>query len=207
MAGALGADLPVSEPVGTMIVDVGAGVTEAALVSLGSVVASSVVRQGSGEIDVAIKNMLRRDYGMIVTNQTSEEIKFALAHVGGDNQMMIEARGEMLIDGSVITAILEREEVQPVVEDHLAVCSEAVRNTLVQAPPELAQDIIANGIYLIGGGAMLGGLAEYVGSEFSLPVHVPPEPERVVVRGAAKCLEAMGQLSSLFVGEGVERLS
>jgi len=204
MAAALGADLPVHEPIGTMILDVGAGVIEAALISLGSVVASSSVRSGSGDVDVDIRSLLKRDYGMVVSDRTSEDIKLALAHAGGREQFMIEARGQVILDGSTITAILERDEVQSVVHRHVEVCSEAVRATLVQAPPELAQDVITNGIHLVGGGAQLDGLAEHLSERFKIPVHLVDEPERVVVRGAGKCLEAMDRLRSLFVGESAQ---
>ncbi len=199
MAAALGTDLPIHEPVGTMIVDVGAGITEAALLSLGSIVASSGVRSGSADVDIAIKNVLRRDYGIVITAHTAEEIKLAISDVPSEEQVMIEARGHATVDGATVTAILEREEVQNILDDYVAASIDAVRATLVQAPPELGQDIILRGVHLAGGGAMLGGLARRLSEEFVLPVHVMPDASRAAVRGAGKCLEAPDTLRDLFL--------
>jgi rod shape-determining protein MreB and related proteins len=202
MAAALGGDLPVHEPIGTMVVDVGAGISEAALISVGAIVGSSSVRAGGGDVDRAIKAILRREYGLIITDNTAEHIKLAIgADVGTGQSVMVEARGERAVDGSVMTAILERDEVQSVVDDHIAGAIESVRACLVQAPPELAQDLFSRGVYLSGGGALLGGLASRISSEFALPVHVMVDPDRAVIMGTGKCLEAMESLQKLFIGE------
>lgn len=199
MAAALGGDLPLHEPVGTMVVDVGAGVTEAALLSLGYIVASSSVRSGGHDIDGEIKQLLRRDYGVVVSDRIAEEIKLAVSESAGDESVMIEARGRLSVDGSTVTAILEREDVQPLLDAHIAAAAEAVRATLIHAPPELGQDLFTRGVHLAGGGARLAGLQQHLIEEFELPVHVLADPERVVVIGAAKCLEAVGRLKDLFV--------
>ena len=201
MAAALGANLPLHEPVGTMILNVGAGITEAALLSLGCIVASSSVRSGSADIDLAIKNVLRREYAMVISDRTAEDIKLALSGVPANEQVMIEARGQMAIDGSTVTAILERDEVQSILDEYVAASVEAVRATLVQAPPELGQDVLSRGVHLAGGGALLGGLAPRLVEAFGVPVHVIDEPERAVINGAGKCLEAKEDLRSLFIGE------
>lgn len=200
MAAALGGDLPLHEPVGTMVVDIGAGVTEAALLSIGYIVASSSVRSGGHDVDAEIKQLLRRDYGVVVSNQIAEEIKL-VASDSPDESVMIEARGQLSVDGSTVTAILERQDVQPVLDSHVAAAVEAVRATLVNAPPELGQDLFTRGIHLAGGGARLGGLQARLGDEFGLPVHVLDHPDRVVVMGAAKCLEAVDRLKDLFVDD------
>jgi rod shape-determining protein MreB and related proteins len=202
IAAALGGDLPVHEPVGSMIVVAGAGITEAALLSLGSVVGSSNVRTGSGDVDIDIRQAIRRDYGMIVSPRTAEDIKLALSQLASrDEQLMIEANGQLVMDGSIATALLEREEVQPAVDAYVAQTLQAVHECLVQAPPELAQDLFDRGIHFAGGSAPLSGMAEAVANEFGLPVHVLGNPDRVAVLGAGKCLEAIEGLKSLFVGE------
>jgi rod shape-determining protein MreB len=201
MAAALGADLPIHEPVGTCVVDVGAGVTEATLISVGAVVASSSVRSGSVDVDAGIKQVLRREYGMVISDRTAEHIKLAAGRLQHADGQLIEARGTLALDGSTITAILERDEVQSVMDSYLASAEEAVRSCLVQAPPELSQDLITQGLYLCGGGALLGGLADRLAQTFGLPVRVLANPDRVVVMGAGKCLESMDVLRSLFVGE------
>lgn len=201
MAAALGADLPIHEPIGTFVVDVGAGVTEASLISVGSVVATSSVRTGSVDVDAGIKQVLRREYGMVITDRTAEHIKLAAGRLYQQDDQLIEARGTLATDGSAVTAILERDEVQSIVDSYLASAIDAVRSCIVQAPPELSQDLITQGIHLCGGGALLGGLAERLAEEFGLPVRVLPSPDRVVVNGAGKCLESMDTLRSLFIGE------
>lgn len=201
MAAALGGDLPIHEPVGTMIVDVGGGVTEAAMLSLGCIVASSGVRTGGEDVDGAIKSVLRREYGMVISDRTAEDIKLSVSHVVPGERVMIEAHGRTALDGSTMTAILEREEVQNVVDDYILAAANAVKATLVQAPPELAQDLIDRGIHLAGGAALLGGLSDRLRDELSLPVHIMDEPDRAVIRGAGKCLEATETLRSLFVAE------
>jgi rod shape-determining protein MreB and related proteins len=202
IAAALGGDLPVHEPVGSMIVVAGAGITEAALLSLGCVVGSANVRAGSGDVDGDIKQAIRRDYGMVVSTRTAEDIKLALAQLSSrSDQLMIEARGQMVLDGTTATALLERDEVQPAVDAYVQRTLQAVHECLVQAPPELSQDLFERGVHLAGGSAPLCGLAEAIANEFELPVHVLGNPERVAVLGAGKCLEAIESLKSLFVGE------
>jgi rod shape-determining protein MreB and related proteins len=200
IAAALGADLPIHEPVGTFVLDVGAGATEAALLSLGCVVSSSSVRSGSSAVDLAIKGVMRRQYGMIITDRTAEEIKLAVSSVPGGSDTLIEARGQMALDGSTMTAILERSEVQSVVDAYVEQSIEAVRTCLTGVSPELSQDMIARGLYLVGGGALLGGLAERLAKEFAVPVYVMDQPDHAVVMGAAKCLEDQESLRRLFVG-------
>jgi rod shape-determining protein MreB len=201
VAAALGADLPIHEPIGTCVVDVGAGVTEATLLSVGSVVASSSVRSGSVDVDAGIKQVLRREYGMVISDRTAERIKLAAGRLQQADGQLIEARGVLALDGSTMTAILERDEVQGVMDSYLASAQEAVRSCLVQAPPELSQDLITQGLFLCGGGALLGGLADTLSQAFGLPVRVLANPDRVVVMGAGKCLESMETMRSLFVGE------
>lgn len=200
VAAALGADLPIHEPVGTFILDVGAGVTEAALLSLGSVVSSATVRAGSATVDGSIKNVLRREYGMVISDITAEEIKLAMSNAPVGKDTLIEARGQMAVDGSTMTAILERDEMQKVLDAYLDASVDAVRECLVSVSPDLAQDVVARGMYIVGGGAQLGGLRERLRNEFAIEINVIADADRVVVAGAAKCLEDPDSLRRLFVG-------
>jgi rod shape-determining protein MreB and related proteins len=199
IAAALGTDLPIYEPLGTFIMSAGAGMTEAALLSLGSVVASSSVRVGGLSVDIAIKNALRRNYGMIITDITAEEIKLAMGTTPTGSDTLIEARGQMAADGSTVTAILERSEVSDVLDDFMAASLQAVRECMIKASPELIQDLITRGIYVVGGGALLGGLAERLSAEFDVPVHIVDNARHVIAMGAAKCLEDQESLRELYI--------
>ena len=210
LAAALGADLPLHEPLGTMIVDVGAGISEVALLSLGAVVAASSIRSGGLDVDAAIQTALRREYAMVVSNRVAEEIKLAASSIplasansgeSGQEQPLIEARGRSVVEDEVITAILEANDVTPLLQEHWSAVVEAIRATLVQAPPELAQDLFSTGILLVGGGARPKALAEHIEKAFGLPVAVSAEPTHAVVLGAAKCLEAPTAFTNLFLGE------
>lgn len=196
VAAALGAGLPVHEPVGTMVVNVGAGLTEAGLLSLGSVVAHSSVRAGGTDVDDAIKDFLRRTHGVVVSDDAAELIKQTVG-VSARSEP-VEAPGELLIDGSTVTAVVEAVDFDPVVNRYVERVNAAVRATLVQAPPELAQDVLVRGISLAGGGAQLTGLAEAISTEFTVPVHVLAASAQVVALGAGKCAEAIADLKPLF---------
>jgi len=201
MAAALGADLPVHEPVGTMVVDVGAEVTEAAVLSLGCVVAGASAPVGGATIDGAIKQYLRRDYGMLVSDRTAEGVKRMAGSLRSEADGVIEARGTLVLEPGAVTAILERSEVQPALDDVIDAASSVVRECLVQAAPELGQDLISRGVHLVGGGSRLGGLVERLDAEYAIPFRVMDDPEHAVIRGAGKCLEAVDSLRRLFVGE------
>lgn len=201
MAAALGNDLPVHEPVGTMIVAVGAGTTEVAMLSLGSVVAIGGVRRGSAHLDVEIREMLRREYGMDISRQAAEQVKIALSGLSSDGSMMIEAAGRQLVDGSAMTAIMSPSEVQPFLDNYLHAVVEATRECLVASPPELAQDLFTRGVYLAGAPAANPKLSARLCDEFGLPIKVMNESATAAVTGAGKCLEALESLRGLFVPE------
>ncbi len=208
LAGALGAHLPIHDAIGSMIIDVGAGITEAALLSLGAVVAASSIRLGSADIDEEIRTLMRRDYGMRVTDKSAEEIKTTAAALliecagkPREDQLLIEAGGTSVTDGSEVVAILEIDDIAPMLSQFRKGVVDVVRSTLVQAPPDLGQDLFSQGIHLVGGGALTPLLVEDLERAFSLPVHLVDDAERVVVNGAAECLEAPEAFSSLFLGE------
>jgi rod shape-determining protein MreB len=201
MAAAIGAGLPIHEPLGNMVVDIGGGTTETAMISLGGIVALQALRVGSFDIDAALTSYVRREYGMAIGERTAEEIKLAIgsAHPTAD-EMKAEVRGRDLMSGLPKTAILSPEEVREAIDEQVRAIVDSVVNCLGQAPPELAQDLILQGIHLVGGGGMLRGLDRRLSEETDLPVHLVDAPLECVVLGAGKCLEAFESLKVLFMG-------
>ncbi|HEX8770203.1 MAG TPA: rod shape-determining protein [Acidimicrobiales bacterium] len=201
MAAAIGAGLPIHEPLGNMVVDIGGGTTETAMISLGGIVALQALRVGSFDIDAALTSYVRREYGMAIGERTAEEIKLAIgsAHPMSD-EMKAEVRGRDLMSGLPKTAILSPEEVREAIDEQVRAIVDSVVNCLGQAPPELAQDLILQGIHLVGGGGMLRGLDRRLSEETDLPVHLVEAPLECVVLGAGKCLEAFESLKVLFMG-------
>lgn len=202
MAAAIGAGLPIHEPLGNMVVDVGGGTTEVAVISLGGVVALEAVRVGSFDIDAAIQAYVRREYGIAVGERTAEEIKLAIGSASptNDDQYKAEVRGRDLMTGLPKTVILAAEEVRGAIEEQIHAITEAVVSALAQTPPELAQDLISQGIHLVGGGGMLRGLDERIARETDLPVHLVEAPLECVVLGAGRCLESFDTLKDMFMG-------
>jgi rod shape-determining protein MreB len=201
MAAAIGAGLPIHEPLGNMVVDIGGGTTETAMISLGGIVALQALRVGSFDIDAALTAYVRREYGMAIGERTAEEIKLAIgsAHPTAD-EMKAEVRGRDLMSGLPKTAILSPDEVREAIDEQVRAIVDSVVNCLGQAPPELAQDLILQGIHLVGGGGMLRGLDRRLSEETDLPVHLVDAPLECVVLGAGKCLEAFESLKVLFMG-------
>ena len=201
MAAAIGANLPIHEPLGNMIVDVGGGTTETAVISLGGIVALRAIRVGSFDLDAAIQTYVRREYGIAIGERTAEEIKLAIgsAHVSVD-EVKAEVRGRDLMSGLPKTVILSPEEVRGALEEPLSSIVASVVDCLGSAPPELAQDLIVQGVHLVGGGGMLRGMDVRLAEATALPVHLVDAPLECVVLGAGKCLEAFESLRVLFMG-------
>lgn len=201
MAAALGAYLPVNEPVANMVVDVGGGTSETALISLGGVVALQAVRVGSFDIDAAIQAFIRREYGIAVGERTAEEIKVAIGSAWPiDDQVKAEVRGRDLMSGLPKTVILSPEEVREAIAEPVQAIVDSVIACLGEAPPELAHDLILRGIHLVGGGGMLRGLAHRLAEETEVPVTLVEQPLEAVVMGAGRCIEAYDQLRVMFMG-------
>ncbi len=201
MAAAIGAGLPIHEPLGNMVVDIGGGTSETAMISLGGIVALQAIRVGSFDIDASIQGYVRREYGMAIGERTAEEIKLAIGSAyPTSDEIKAEVRGRDLMSGLPKTAILSPEEVREAVEDNVKAIVESVVQCLGFAPPELAQDLIHQGIHLVGGGAMLRGFDSRLAEETDLPVHLVDAPLECVVLGAGKCLEAFESLKVLFMG-------
>ena len=201
MAAAIGAGLPIHEPLGNMVVDVGGGTTETAVISLGGVVALQAIRVGSFDIDASIQTYVRREYGIAIGERTAEEIKVAIGSAfPTDDEVKAEVRGRDLMTGLPKNVILSPEEVRFAIEEQVGAIVDSVVQCLGQAPPELAQDLIVQGIHLVGGGGMLSGLDRRLAEETAIPVHLVDAPLECVVLGAGKCIEAFDSLKLMFMG-------
>lgn len=201
MAAALGAGLPIHEPLGNMVVDVGGGTSETAVISLGGVVALRAIRVGSFDIDAALQAWVRREYGIAIGERTAEEIKMAIGTASPvDNALKAEVRGRDLMTGLPKNVILSPDEVRTAIDEQVTAIVDSVVQCLGQAPPELAQDLIIQGIHLVGGGGMLRGLDQRLSDETAIPVQLVNAPLECVVYGAGKCLDAFDSLRSLFMG-------
>jgi rod shape-determining protein MreB len=201
MAAAIGAGLSIHEPVSNMVIDVGGGTSETALISLGGVVALQAVRVGSFDIDAAITGFIRREYGIAVGERTAEDIKVAIGSAWPvQDDIKAEVRGRDLMSGLPKTVILSPMEVREAIAEPVNAIVDSVVACLGQAPPELAQDLIVRGMHLVGGGGMLKGLAHRIANEAEIPVHLVDAPLECVVLGAGRCIEAYDQLKVMFMG-------
>ena len=201
MAAAIGAGLPIDEPLGSMVIDVGGGTSEVAVISLRGIVALEAVRVGSFDIDAAIQAYVRREYGIAIGERTAEEIKIAIGSAfPTEDEYKAEVRGRDLMSGLPKVVVLSPEEVRDAIEEQTRAICDAVIRCLAQTPPELAQDLIVNGIHLVGGGGMLRGLDRRISEETKLPVHIVDQPLESVVLGAGRCIESFDQLGDVFMG-------
>ena len=208
MAAAIGASLPIHEPLGNMVIDVGGGTTEVAVISLGGIVALEAVRVGSFDIDSAIQAYVRREYGIAIGERTAEEIKLAIGSAFPvADEWKAEVRGRDLMSGLPKTVMLVPEEVRSAIEEQVRAICDAVIACLARTPPELAQDLIANGIHLVGGGGMLKGLDRRIANETRLPVHLVDAPLECVVLGAGRCLENFDSLREMFITRNEDQRS
>src|SRR5438874_4611615 len=190
MAAAIGAGLPVSEPTGNMIVDIGGGTTEVAVISLGGIVVSQSIRVGGDEMDDAIVNYVKREYKLMIGQQTAEEIKLEIGSAFPlSEEVQAEVRGRDLVSGLPKTVVLTSEEVRGALEEPVGQIIGAVKETLDRTPPELASDIMDRGIMLAGGGALLQGLDERLRDETQMPCHLAESPLTCVAVGSGRSLE------------------
>ena len=190
MAAAIGAGLPISEPTGSMIVDIGGGTAEIAVISLGGIVASRSVRMAGDMFDQAIIAFIKRKYNLLIGERTAEQIKIEIgsAYVL-DPELTMEIKGRNLVDGLPKNVTIHADEVREALADSVMIVVDAIKDTLEKTPPELAADIIDRGIMLTGGGALLRGLDKLVAQETGIPVHVAERPLDCVVEGTGKSLE------------------
>ncbi len=206
MAAAIGAGLSINEPMANMVVDIGGGTSETALISLGGVVALQAVRVGSFDIDAAIITYIRREYGIAIGEQTAEEIKILIgsAHPTPD-EVRAEVRGRELMSGLPKTVILSAAEVREAISEPVNAMVDSVLSCVGEAPPELAQDLIEHGIHLVGGGALLKGLDLRLSKETEVPVRIVRQPLESVVLGAGRVVESYEELRDMFMGARVRR--
>jgi len=198
MAAALGAGLPVTEPGGNMVVDIGGGTTGVAVISLAGIVVSKSVRIGGDKMDEAILQYVKRTYNMLIGERTAEEVKIKLGTVveGGEVGVM-KVKGRDLKAGVPKTVEISSEEVREALTEPIISIIEAIKQTLERTPPELAADIVDSGIMLTGGGALLGGLDALAKEETGLPVRVADDPLTCVVLGSGKALDELDLLKEV----------
>lgn len=190
MAAAIGAGLPVGEPTGNMIVDIGGGTTEVAVISLGGIVVAQSIRVGGDELDEAIVNYVKRERKLLIGSQTAEEVKLEIGSAYKlKDEMKAEIRGRDMVSGLPKTVVLSSEQVREALEDPVGQIVAAVRATLDRTPPELASDIMDRGIMLAGGGSLLNGLADRLRAETEMPIHLADSPLTCVAVGSGRSLE------------------
>lgn len=200
MAAAIGAGLPVEETRASMVVDVGGGTTDVAVISLGGVVTSRTVRTGGDEIDEAIVSHLKSEYSLLLGERSAEDLKVAAGSAFPlAEELTGRVRGRDLVTGLPKTVSISSAEVRRAIETPVAQIVELVRTVLDVCPPELAGDVVDRGIALTGGGALLRGLDERLSHELGVPVRAVEEPLHAVARGAGRCVEEFGALERVLV--------
>ncbi len=199
MAAAIGAGLPVQEPTGNMIVDIGGGTSEVAVISLGGIVSSQSVRVGGDELDEAIIQFIKKEYSLALGERTAEEVKIALGSAWPlQEELHAEIRGRDLVTGLPKTIVTTTEEVREAIEEPVSAIVDAVKNTLDRTPPELAADIMETGIVLAGGGALLHGLDSRLQHETGMPIIIADNPLACVAIGSGQSLEEFEALKGVL---------
>jgi rod shape-determining protein MreB len=199
MAAAIGAGLPIHEPIGNMVVDVGGGTSEVAVISLGGMVTIKAVRIGGFDIDAAIQAFVRREYSVAIGERTAEELKMAIGSAYPQTEEpKAEIRGRELSSGLPKEVLVSAEEVREAIEEQVGAIVTAVLETLTECPPELTQDVLGTGMYLVGGGALLKGLDARIAQETGIKVNLIDTPLETVVKGAGVTIESFDELKHLF---------
>ena len=203
MAAAIGAGLPISEPTGSMIVDIGGGTAEIAVISLGGIVASRSVRMAGDMFDQAIIAFIKRKYNLLIGERTAEQIKIEIGSAYPmDPEMTLEIKGRNLVDGLPKNVVVHSEDVREALLECLVKITSAIKETLERTPPELSADIIDHGITLTGGGALLRGLDKLIESETGIDVHVAEDPLDCVAKGAGAVLDHVDVLHDVLDTDG-----
>jgi rod shape-determining protein MreB len=203
VAASIGAGLPIHEPTGNLIVDVGGGTSEMAVMSMGGVVVSKAIRVGGFDIDDAIARYIRKEYAIVVGERTAEQIKMAIGSAFPmAEEEKAEIRGRDLASGLPKVVHITSEEIREAIADPVGQIVESVVAALSETPPELGQDILSRGIALTGGGGLLKGIDVRLSEECDVPVHLTERPLECVALGAGRCLEAFSSLKDLFITTG-----
>lgn len=200
MAAAIGAGLPVQEPTGSMVVDIGGGTTEVAIISLGGIVTSKSIRIGGDELDDSIVNFIKKEYSLMIGERTAEEVKIAIGTADVNSKVeTMEIRGRDMITGLPKTIVVNSTEIYNAMKEPIFSIVEAIKTTLEKTPPELAADIMEFGIMLTGGGALLEGLDRLINKETGIPVHIADRPLDCVAIGTGKALESIEVLKKTTI--------
>lgn len=200
MAAAIGAGLPVSEATGSMVVDIGGGTTEIAVISLGGIVTSKSIRIGGDELDEAIVSYIKKEYSLMIGERTAEQIKMTIgsAYPKAKEEMM-EITGRNLVTGLPRTMTIKSNEIMMALKEPVSSILDGIKSTLEKTPPELSADIMMQGIMLTGGGALLHGLNQLIEEETKMPVHIAEDPLDCVAKGTGIALEHYDTLKSVFM--------
>ncbi|ELD4954450.1 rod shape-determining protein [Campylobacter upsaliensis] len=198
MAAAIGANLPIQEPKGNLVVDIGGGTTEIGVISLGGLVISKSIRTAGDKLDMSIVNYVKEKYNLIIGERTGEEIKITIGSaIQLPKELSMVVKGRDQISGLLSRIELTSEDVREAMKEHLKEIADALKMVLEMMPPDLASDIVENGVVLTGGGALIRGLDKYLSELVRLPVYVTDEPLLAVARGTGKALEEISLLHQL----------
>nr|WP_310739485.1 MULTISPECIES: rod shape-determining protein [unclassified Microbispora] len=202
MAAAIGAGLPVHEPTGNMVVDIGGGTTEVAIISMGGIVTSQSIRVGGDELDQAVIAFTKKEYSLMLGERTAEEVKIAVgsACVTGED-FHAEVRGRDLVSGLPKTVVISAEEIRRSIAEPVNAIVDAVKSTLDKCPPELSGDLMDRGIAVTGGGALLRGMVDRLREETGMPVHLAENALDSVALGSGRCVEDFEALQQVLVPE------
>jgi rod shape-determining protein MreB len=199
MAAAIGADMPVHEPSGNMIVDIGGGTTEVAVISLGGIVTAQSIRVAGDELDDAVLQYVKKEFSLAIGDRTAEEIKIQMGSAWPlELELTADIRGRDLISGLPRTIQVTTEQIREALAEPLSAIVDAVKTTLDKTPPELAADIMEDGITITGGGALLGGLDQRLLHETGMPIRIADEPLYSVVIGSGRALENIDAMRGLM---------
>ncbi|MBY0120605.1 rod-share determining protein MreBH [Bacillus sp. S/N-304-OC-R1] len=197
VAAAIGAGLPVDEPIANVVVDIGGGSTEVAIISYGGVVACNSIRIGGDRLDDDIIQYVRKEFNVLIGERTAEQVKMEIGYALVDHdELTMEIRGRDLVTGLPKTISLSSYKIRDAIKESLLHILEAIRATLEESPAELSGDIVDRGVILSGGGALINGLQEWLSNEISVPVHLAPSPLESVAIGTGKALKYIGKLQS-----------
>jgi len=202
IAAAIGAGLPLEEPIGSMVVDIGGGTTEVAIMSLGGIVTCKSIRVGGDSMDESIINFIKKRYNLYIGESFAEQVKINLCSaLIGDKNVRMNIQGMCSFTGLPKTISVTTKELAGALKSPLNAIIDAVKQTLEKAPPQLAADIVNNGIYLTGGGAQLDGIDRLINAETDITVHIADNPLDCVVNGTAKAVEHINEIEKMYKGD------
>lgn len=205
-AAALGAGLPVSEPIGSMIVDIGGGTSEVAVISLGGIVTSKSIRVAGNEFDNAIINYVKKEFNLMIGERTAEDVKINIGSAyPGIREEEMEIKGRDIVSGFPRTAIVTSENIREALMDTLELIADAIKSTLEKTPPELAADVFEHGIHLAGGGALLAGLDRFINRHTNIQVFITEHPMDCVANGAGMIVDDFDKVREAFLQTKVTR--